>query len=52
MKSTGATNAFGNKIIMGDTSIAGPALVEHAGRVLIAWTGTDSQHHLNVMAAP
>lgn len=48
----GATSAFTNKIVMSDTSIAGPAIVTYVGLTLIAWTGTDGEHHLNVELAP
>jgi len=41
---------FFNKVILGETSIAGPALAGFAGGRYIAWTGTDSDHHLNVSA--
>jgi hypothetical protein len=39
-----------SKTTLGETSIAGPQLgyVGVGGQVLVTWTGTDQQHHLNV----
>jgi hypothetical protein len=34
-----------------ETTFGAPALAEHAGRLIIAWTGEDGGHHLNVMAS-
>jgi hypothetical protein len=33
----------------GDTSIAAPALAEHAGKLFMAWTATDGEGNLNIM---
>lgn len=41
----------GNKLTLGETSIDGPALWSLPGataQVILAWTGTDAAHHLNV----
>jgi hypothetical protein len=40
---------FDNKATLGDTSFVDPALAEYHGQLDIAWTGTDSGHHLNTM---
>jgi hypothetical protein len=40
-----------DKVILGDTALGGPGLATVAGGVALAWTGTDSQHHLNVMTS-
>jgi hypothetical protein len=48
-----------NKVILDDTSIAGPAFNTETDtfegvtttRNLIAWTGTDGAHHLNIMSS-
>jgi len=34
-----------------ESSSAAPALAEHAGRLVIAWSGEDGGNHLNVMAS-
>lgn len=41
----------GSKLILGETSIAGPALWALPGatpQVILGWTGTDAAHHVNV----
>jgi hypothetical protein len=38
----------GTKVTLPDTSSAAPALFVFQGRLFLAWTGTDSQHHVNV----
>lgn len=40
----------GNKTILSDMALGGPVLgyVGNVGRVLLAWTGTDPAHHLNI----
>ncbi len=38
-------------VTLDDTSISGPALAYWNGRLYIAWTGTDGEHHLNVMSS-
>ena len=40
---------FATKSTLSDTSIASPAFAEYGNRGFIAWSGTDSAHHLNVM---
>ena len=41
-----------SKTILTDTAIAGPALANiNDTQIAIAWTGTDSAHHLNVMSS-
>jgi hypothetical protein len=49
---------MGTKVILGETSIDGPALWTNAGnaplgapRAVLAWTGTDPEHHLNYMTS-
>lgn len=48
----GLTN-YGNKLILRQTSLAGPAVAqmsEAAGNaIILAWTGTDERHRLNVI---
>lgn len=42
----------GSKLTLGETSIGGPALWSLPGatpQVILAWTGTDAAHHLNVL---
>ena len=42
----------GPKVTLGDTSIDGPAIVTtYRPATVLAWTGTDSQHHLNLMTS-
>lgn len=40
--------SFSNKVILPETSIDGPALSSAGTESVIAWTGTDTTHHLNV----
>ncbi len=43
---------IGSKIVLGETSIDGPALATtYAPQTVIAWAGTDALHHLNVMVS-
>jgi hypothetical protein len=46
---------FTNKVILAESSLAAPALIsaEQLGptRLTLAWTGTDSQHHLNLLSS-
>ena len=37
-----------SKVTLPETSPFAPAVAEFGGRLYIAWTGTDPQHHLNV----
>lgn len=39
-----------NKTTFGDTALGGPTLgyVGNVGQMLLAWTGTDTAHHLNI----
>jgi hypothetical protein len=37
-----------NKVTLPDTSIDGPALDSVSSKTVLAWTGTDPAHHLNV----
>jgi hypothetical protein len=40
------------KVILGDTSIDGPAITSlYAPATLLAWTGDDPDHHLNIIAS-
>lgn len=44
----------GTKVILGDTSIGGPALFTNptgSPHAILAWTGTDPAHHLNYMTS-
>ncbi len=42
----------GTKVILDDTSIDGPALATtYAPATALAWTGTDANHHLNIMTS-
>jgi len=44
----------GTKVMLGDTSIDGPAIANMGGLgggVVLAWTGTDGGHHLNIMTS-
>ncbi len=41
----------GAKVILADTSIDGPAMANAYGGTFIAWTGTDAQHHINLMTS-
>src|SRR5215471_5526506 len=43
-----------SKVVLGDSSIDGPALwTSSAGdvRAMLGWTGTDPAHHLNLMTS-
>jgi hypothetical protein len=46
---------FSNKVILPETALGGPALVsaEQLGRsrLTLAWTGTDAQHHVNLLSS-
>ncbi|MBV9011828.1 MAG: hypothetical protein JO272_07210 [Pseudonocardiales bacterium] len=47
---TFAQTNIANKLVLGETAIGNPALVDHSGRLLLlGWTGTDAQHHVNVI---
>jgi len=39
------------KDVLGDTAVHAPGAVEVNNRLLVAWAGTDAQHHLNVIAS-
>jgi hypothetical protein len=41
-----------NKQTLGDTSVAAPGACSFAGRLNIAWSGTDGSHRLNNIASP
>jgi hypothetical protein len=41
----------GAKVTLGQSSIDGPALGRFYGQTVLAWTGTDPAHHLNVMTS-
>ncbi|HEX8731411.1 MAG TPA: hypothetical protein VF725_05065 [Ktedonobacterales bacterium] len=41
----------GAKVILNETSIDGPAITPAYPGDIIAWTGTDAQHHLNLMTS-
>ncbi len=42
----------GPKVVLGDTSIDGPAnITTYQPHTALAWTGTDSLHHLNLMTS-
>lgn len=46
--------AEGRKVTLGDTSIGGPALFTNptgSPRAILAWTGTDAEHHLNYLTS-
>ena len=42
---------FDHKVTLGDTSFVEPFIVPYHDRLFIAWTGTDSGRHLNVMSS-
>jgi hypothetical protein len=46
--STDGGASFGGKFTSGETSLGGPALAATSGSAVVAWTGTDPAHHLNV----
>jgi hypothetical protein len=37
------------KQIMNDTAVYAPGAVEFGNRIVVAWAGTDPQHHLNII---
>jgi hypothetical protein len=39
------------KVVLGDTSIDGPAIATMGNGTVLAWTGTDASHHLNIMTS-
>jgi hypothetical protein len=39
------------KVVLGDTSIDGPAIASMGNGAVLAWTGTDGSHHLNLMTS-
>lgn len=42
----------GTKVILADTSIDGPAIMNtYRASTVLAWTGTDAAHHLNIMTS-
>ncbi len=41
-------NPAETKITLGETAIGGPAQAFYAGDEQVAWTGTDTAHHLNI----
>jgi hypothetical protein len=43
-----AATSLHNKVVLPDTSIDGPALDSTGNVSVLAWTGTDAAHHLNV----
>lgn len=42
------THNLGDKQTYGDAASASPSLVAYQGQLVICWTGTDGEHHLNV----
>jgi hypothetical protein len=47
---TFAQTNIANKVVLGETAIGHPALVDHNGQLLvIGWTGADAQQHVNVV---
>jgi V8-like Glu-specific endopeptidase len=38
------------KVVLGETAIAGPGLAALGDRMVLSWTGTDEQHHVNVIS--
>jgi hypothetical protein len=47
---TFAQTAIGDKVVLGETAIGHPALLNANGQSLVvAWTGTGLQHHVNVV---
>jgi hypothetical protein len=49
-----ASNAFGQwtgKVILGETTVAQPALATFQGRLYLAWNGTDTYNRVNVMSS-
>ena len=41
----------GRESILGDSSIAAPALISYMGVLIMAWTGTDGMRHLNIASS-
>jgi hypothetical protein len=39
------------KVVLADTSIDGPAIATMGNGTVLAWTGTDASHHLNIMTS-
>lgn len=39
------------KVVLGETSIDGPAIANMGNGTVLAWTGTDALHHLNIMTS-
>jgi len=37
------------KEIMNDTAVNAPGAVEFGNRIVVAWAGTDAEHHLNIL---
>lgn len=51
-QATYGTPNEGTKLVLGDTSIDGPAIMRtYQPATVLAWTGTDTYHHLNVMTS-
>jgi|SRR5215472_1374191 len=48
--STGAVSNFGDEVIGNELAIGNPAIVDFNNRTIIAWTGTDGAHTINVGA--
>jgi hypothetical protein len=47
---TFAQTNIANKVVLGETAVGHPALVNHNGQLLvIGWTGTDTQQHINIV---
>ncbi|GGB00609.1 hypothetical protein [Puia dinghuensis] len=40
------------KEILNDTAINAPGAVEFGNRLVVAWAGTDPEHHLNIIQSP
>jgi len=52
MRSTSGPSGFGQKLVFHELATAGVALANFKGKNFIAWGGTDSAHHINVMEIP
>jgi V8-like Glu-specific endopeptidase len=39
------------KVVLGETSVAGPGLAALGDRLVLAWTGSDDQRHVNVISS-
>lgn len=49
---TAGAPKLGAKVVLPDTSIDGPAIMmTYAPATVLAWTGTDSAHHINLMTS-